>query len=465
MGVISGLGSMISSIAKAAQTTTSTLSKAARATVTTVNTATKATTAAVKPAVSRVAKIAPYARETTSEIVKAAAARPKTTLAIGTGTAAAATAAAVTASASSTSTQGNNPIVSTIAKIDEIQTNNIDTAGKLLAEGNIAGGVAIGGGALAAELLLPLDAARVGKKLATGENVTLEEWGFAALDVASLALIPFTGGLSRVATGAAKTGIKNMSILSKATTLFTKAGDALNASKTTYKEAKVTYKTAKSSGNVAKISDAKRVYNTSKTQYTAAKTNYQAAKQTYKTANKSALATKTTSTTSGTIGKTAKTIGIGALFGAGATALTGLITSGGGGNPTPYDPGVSDDSYGDDPYGYGETIGVDDPIYGSDYGDGGGYWDESGTWYEEPWQDANDWADGTMESLSDIPVIGDVAEQVKKSGLSLPAILGFAALGALGIYYLAKKKPAATRRKTTRRKPTAKNGTKRSASA
>jgi len=409
-----------------------------KAVVTNVQNAVKTNAANVQKATETAKKAGSATLQATTNVVKntakVAITHPKTTAAVTTGalsTAAAVATQNVTNVRNTAQEAANNAgksaseilggagatVSNGITQIDQMREANITNAATLYANGNVAGAVAVGGASLAAEVILPLDAISVGNKLATGQEVTTEEWIYAGIDVACLALIPFTGGLSLAAkTGktAIKGGTKTMGFISGGAKLANAISEAKSANKIAAKlaaEKKAALKLAKKSKNVNTITLAESEYKIAKQ---AAKTQahvYKSIKSGAKSVKSGSTLTKASSSTS-TLGKTLKAGTIGGLFGAGAFGLGSFLTSGGGGgDETPIiDPLPEDEST--DPY--------------------------AGTYDNSFLDGMDDWADGVMGSLSDVPVIGDVAEEVEANGLSLPVIVIIIIAIAAVIYHFAK---------------------------
>lgn len=455
ISAVSGFSNVFGSLAKnsmaasnaARKAIVNTVQNTQKAVVTNVQNAVKANAANVQKATETAKKAGSATLQATTNVVKntakVAVTYPKTTAAVTTG--ALATAAAVatqnvtnvrntvqeaanyTGKSASEILGGAGATVSNgITQIDQMREANITNAATLYANGNVAGAVAVGGASLAAEVILPLDAISVGNKLATGQEVTTEEWIYAGIDVACLALIPFTGGLSLAAkTGktAIKGGTKTMGFISGGAKLANAISEAKSANKIAAKlaaEKKTALKLAKKSKNVNTISLAESEYKIAKQ---AAKTQanvYKSIKSGAKSVKSGSTLTKATSST---LGKTLKAGTVGGLLGAGAFGLGSFLTSGGGSDDTGIldDTGLYDDGFNEDAY-----TGTDDGslLSGMD-----------------------DWADSVMGSLSDVPVIGDVAEEIEANGLSLPVIVIIIIAIAAVIYHFAKS-PAAKPKKS-----------------
>ena len=76
-------------------------------------------------------------------------------------------------------------------------------------------------------------------------------------------------------------------------------------------------------------------------------------------------------------------------------------------------------------------------------------------------EDAGTWADGVMEDISDVPVVGSLAEQIQANGLSLPVLVLGAIVICAGGYFLIKKfSKKGKKTGTKKRKSTAKKTTK-----
>ncbi len=83
-----------------------------------------------------------------------------------------------------------------------------EQGGTRIGSGDLAGGLAVTGGAAAADILLPMDGVNVANKLLTGrgDELTTEDYAWAALDAITLAAAPFTLGGSYALGRALKAG-------------------------------------------------------------------------------------------------------------------------------------------------------------------------------------------------------------------------------------------------------------------
>lgn len=106
-------------------------------------------------------------------------------------------------------TGGNNPISSIINFAVNTRDNAVNDGIVNIAEGNIALGGAQAGSAIAADVLLPLDLMYAVNGAATGQEVTAEQWGYAALDAAFIVGGLLSGGLVYAGGKAVKTAVKS----------------------------------------------------------------------------------------------------------------------------------------------------------------------------------------------------------------------------------------------------------------
>ena len=326
--------------------------------------------------------------------------------------------------------------------------------------GNIAGGVARGAVTAAADTLLPLDALNVGNKLITGQSISGEEWLYAGVDVVAAVAGALSGGLGYVGIKAGakaiKTGVKaggtSMGLLSKFAKNVSTA-KSTSASKKHYNNLVRTQEkrlqAAQAANNANKIAAAQRGLAAAKTQKNAYLNTLKQTKQ----ASTLAKASSGGSTLTKATKSTAKTALIGGGIGAALVGIPAIISG---------VTGAIDDSYNsgyEDGYSEGSSMWGDMGLGDMGLGDMGldeGLYDDSGFL-----EDAGTWADGVMEDLSDVPVVGSLAEQIQANGLSLPVLVLGAIVICAGGYFLIKKfSKKGKKTGTKKRKSTAKKTTK-----
>jgi hypothetical protein len=129
----------------------------------------------------------------------------------------------------------SNPISGIIQWAVGTRDDTVNAGFTNLMTGNTAVGAAQAGSAIAADVLLPLDLLSAANKAATGQDVTAEEWGYAALDAAFLIGGALSGGLVYAGGKALKTALKGGKAVSKGTkaaeTAVKTAEDAASAAK------------------------------------------------------------------------------------------------------------------------------------------------------------------------------------------------------------------------------------------
>lgn len=117
---------------------------------------------------------------------------------------------------------GNGNIIDQVIKTrDDAYVSGITN----LATGDPVTGIATTGAAVAADWLLPLDAVNVANKLATGKEITQDEWVAAGIDAALIVAGALTGGTAYLAVKGAKTLVKGVG----ATRKVAKAGETIKA--------------------------------------------------------------------------------------------------------------------------------------------------------------------------------------------------------------------------------------------
>ena len=352
-----------------------------------------------------------------------------------------------------------------------------DQAFKDAESGNIAGGVARGAVTAAADTLLPLDALNVGNKLITGQSISGEEWLYAGVDAVAAVAGALSGGLGYVGIKAGakaiKTGVKaggtSMGLLSKFAKNVSTA-KSTSASKKHYNNLVRTQEkrlqAAQAVNNANKIAAAQRGLAAAKAQKNAYLNTLKQTKQAStlakassggSTVTKAAKASNTGSTLTKATKSTAKTALIGGGIGAALVGIPTIISG---------VTGAIDDSYNsgyEDGYAEGSSLwdtGIGDMGLGDmglgDMGLDEGLYDDSGFL-----EDAGTWADGVMEDISDVPVVGSLAEQIQANGLSLPVLVLGAIVICAGGYFLIKKfSKKGKKTGTKKRKSTAKKTTK-----
>lgn len=128
--------------------------------------------------------------------------------------------AATTTPIEKATASGNGNIIDQVIKVRDNAYLNGATE---IAIGDPALGIAQTGAAVAADWLLPLDAVNVANKLATGQEISQDEWFAAGIDAALIVAGAFTGGTAYLAAKGAKTLVKGVG----ATRKVAKAGDKL----------------------------------------------------------------------------------------------------------------------------------------------------------------------------------------------------------------------------------------------
>ncbi|MDU9376299.1 hypothetical protein McpSp1_09010 [Methanocorpusculaceae archaeon Sp1] len=102
---------------------------------------------------------------------------------------------------------GNGNIIDQVIKTrDDAYVSGITN----IATGDPVMGIATTGAAVAADWLLPLDAVNVANKLATGQEITQDEWFAAGIDAALIVAGALTGGTAYLAVKGAKTLVKGV---------------------------------------------------------------------------------------------------------------------------------------------------------------------------------------------------------------------------------------------------------------
>ncbi|HJK80517.1 MAG TPA: hypothetical protein O0Y06_06410 [Methanocorpusculum sp.] len=320
--------------------------------------------------------------------------------------------------------------------------------------------------AIGSDVLIPLDLMNVVNKTVTGrgEQLTTEDYVGAAIDTASIILGVFTGGVGYVGLKAAKTGVKGVTKMvpkiSKNSKLKTPMPRKAAPKKVSAPK-KVTKKTTnkpapsiKSRGTTRKVN--RRTARATKKTVAPARVNT-VKKSTVK--NTKAKAAKATSskpkvTKAKTPAAAAPPRGIlGTLTDLSSIALTGLMAwmMLGPSEEEVYDDGYYDDGLYDDGYGTSEDSGLlpaEEP-----------YYDETGEeYYDSPilpeeLQPLEEYAEDLSGYIEDVPVIGDIAEEARKRGLSLPFLIAIGAVAFIGGRWVWKKYKAS--KKHPAKKPAA----------
>lgn len=325
----------------------------------------------------------------------------------------------------------------------------------------------------AADVLLPLDAMNVGNKILTGrlDEVTGEDWFWAAVDVGFIVAGVFSGGLAYGAGRALKTGLKGGKVMS-----IGKIGSVLSSlkggkyGKVASQEEILARYAAKQQQATARAA-AKQQAAAIRLQKMETKYAYKSQKQLLKTQAKESklLASSPKIQTpyyKGSLfdsaGKTSKladasegaakvggtSSGFGKLIGGitggaiGGWMLSGLLGGTPEAYPEPYIPGEEElpyDPYSDlyDPYaGYDESL-WDGLLPEESYLNEDGYY-EAGYPTFEPLEYA---AQDVCGTLGNIPVAGSFFDEMAQRGLALPAILiGGAVIIGGGYLFLKKTK-------------------------
>lgn len=363
-----------------------------------------------------------------------------------------------------------------ISTVVSTRDASYDQAFKDAESGNIAGGVARGAVTAAADTLLPLDALNVGNKLITGQSISGEEWLYAGVDAVAAVAGALSGGLGYVGIKAGakaiKTGVKaggtSMGLLKFAKKVST--AKSTSASKKHYNNLVRTQEkrlqAAQAANNANKIAAAQRGLAAAKTQKNAYLNTLKQTKQAStlakassggSTVTKAAKASNTGSTLTKATKSTAKTALIGGGIGAALVGIPTIISGVTGAIDNSYNSGYEDG------YAEGSSLwdtGIGDMGLGDmglgDMGLDEGLYDDSGFL-----EDAGTWADGVMEDISDVPVVGSLAEQIQANGLSLPVLVLGAIVICAGGYFLIKKfSKKGKKTGTKKRKSTAKKTTK-----
>lgn len=312
--------------------------------------------------------------------------------------------------------------------------------------GNVAGGGTQVAATAAFDILLPLDAVDVANKLATGrgDELTSEDYLFAAIDTLGVAGSVFTLGGSYAASRALKAALKGGKVAIKGNVIgrvirSTRGvgSSALNKGKDVLSRIKTPTPTkAPDPGDVSRIIRETREAQTKMT------------KQINDLRDSLVKTVDLPTQLPNRLSKTGSAL-TGAALGAGGTAI-GLTLSGALGAPAPQQEeeggggalGGGDQSTGAGDDWWSEFIkslyggGAYDPSLYEEYDPYAGYYDPG---YPDV-LGVEPYAQDLLTYAEEIPVVGGVATAAKQSGLALPLIIGAVVLVVLIVAYLRSKK-------------------------
>lgn len=312
--------------------------------------------------------------------------------------------------------------------------------------GNRAVGVGQFAGATAADVMLPMDAANVANKLATGRGgeLTAEDYLWAGVDAIGLAAAPFTLGASYAVTRAAK-GAKVAAKGAKAVKTVEGVGEMgkfSGAIKAAGAAAQSAAKAAKAKmPKMPKMPKIGRPKGPKMASPGVSKTRAPP-KQKQPIQQRSAIPETTkvpNAPKQGALTKVGRYVPAAAGLGVMGLTLGGLLGGGGGGAPPEEDPYGGQDDY---PWWMQDYYGGNEPYpYGYDE-EGYPYPDEEGYYpaaYPDPLGLEN-YAQDACEYLEELPGVGGVYEEAARRGLGLPAIIGTVLAIILIIVFLRSKK-------------------------
>lgn len=318
--------------------------------------------------------------------------------------------------------------------------------------GNVAGGGTQVAATAAVDMLLPLDAVDVANKLATGrgDELTGEDYLFAAIDTLGVAGSVFTLGGSYAASRAVKAALKGGKVAIKGNVIgrvirSTRGvgSSALNKGKDVLSRIKTPTPTkAPDPGDVSRI-----IRETREAQTKMTRQIDDLRDSLVKTFDKKTVDLPTQ--LPNRLSKTGSAL-TGAALGAGGTAIA-LTLSGALGAPAPQQEEEGGGGAGGGAGGDGYTGGDDwwSEFIKSLYG-GGAYdpslyegYDPYAGYYGAGYPDIlgmEPYAQDLLSYAEEIPVVGGVATAAKQSGFALPALIGAVVLVVLVVAFLRSKK-------------------------
>lgn len=348
-----------------------------------------------------------------------------------------AVAGAATAVQNTVVTVGNNirkpvetlPIAATTATgtVSTIADSVIDKRDEMYAGEPVEKVAAIG-----SDILMPLDLMNVVNKTATGRggDLTTDDYIGAGIDAASIALGALSGGVGYVALKSVKTGVKGVKGVTKMVPKISKIS----------KVRKLKTPTPRVTQKITAVKKTASPVKTNTTKTTAVKKTASPAKtSTAKTTSVQKSTTPVKTSTAKTAAKTGMSLGDKLQVGIAAitAGLFGWMA---------FAPGDGDE----------ESLYPDeyDPGY-YDNGTGGEYYDSP--ILPDELQPLEEYAEDIGGYLEDVPIIGDIAEEARKRGLSLPFLIAIGVVAFVGGRWVWKKY------KSSKKTPTNKAGTAKSA--